>query len=118
MDHWKTPVQRVRTMPGGVDQYGDPLPGVEVTSDLPPALFSPGGASAGFGTSEPVSAGATPVISSPALFWRGEWPDVLASDRLVVHGVKWRVEGRPAIWPRGLAVSLKGVEDGGQVHAE
>ena len=112
MDRWKVPVQRVRTMPGAVDQYGEPIPGEQVPADLPPALFAPGG------TSEPVSAGATPVISEPSVYWRGEWPDVVATDLLVIGGVAYRVEGAPASWPMGLKVTLRGVEAGGQVHAK
>lgn len=112
MYQWKVPVTRVRVESGGKDQYGDDIPGVESRVDLPRALFAPGG------TSEPVSAGATPVISEPTVYWRGEWPDVVATDLLEIGGTTYRVEGKPASWPLGLKVTLKGVSDGGQVHAE
>ncbi|WP_168708054.1 hypothetical protein [Actinomyces procaprae] len=100
-----TPVVRVRAGPGTTDRYGERVPGPDVETELPPALFAPGG------TSEPVTVGAAPVISSPTLYWRGAWPDVLASDRLRVHGTVYRVEGAPARWPSGLVVTLAAATD-------
>lgn len=106
MDEWKVPVTRLRPSDEGVDEYGDRLPGVETESPLPPALFAPGR------TSEPVQPGERPVITLPALYWRGHHPDVKASDRIKVMGNVYRVEGEPAWWPTGMVVTLKGVDDG------
>jgi hypothetical protein len=100
---WLTPVVRIREEDGGTDQYGEPIPGADVETDLPSALFAPGG------TSEPVQPGAAPVISTPTLYWPGQHPDVTASDRLRVAGVTYQVDGKPAVWPKGLAVTCKGV---------
>lgn len=97
------PVIRIRTTEGGTDQYGEPIPGAEERTPLVPALYAPGG------TSEPTQSGATPVISSPSLYWRGHHPDITAADRLVVDGVQWRVEGKPAHWPKGTVVTLAAV---------
>lgn len=95
---------RLRTAPGGTDQYGERVPGETVEEALPDALLAPGG------TSEPVTAGAAPVLSSPTLYWPGQWPDLTAADRVRVGGTVYRVEGRPASWPMGLAVTLAAVE--------
>lgn len=102
---WLTPVVRVRTLSGGVDAYGDPVPGERVEQELPPALFAPGR------TSEPVQAGAMPVITAPTLYWRGQHPDVKARDQLIVGGWPYEVDGEPKVWPMGLEVALKGVKN-------
>lgn len=106
MDDWKVPVTLIRTTSGGVDEYGDPLPGSPERVELPPALFAPGR------TSEPVNPGEKPVISLPSLYWRGEHPRVTARDLIEVMGGQYRVEGAPQWWPSGMVVSLKGVDDG------
>lgn len=104
MKPWKQAVTRLRTTPGDKDQYGERMPGQTVEEPLPDALFAPGG------TSEPVMAGAAPVLSSPTLYWPGQWPDLTATDRVRVGGVIYRVEGRPADWPMGLVATLAAVE--------
>ncbi|MDU0349235.1 hypothetical protein [Actinomyces sp. MRS3W] len=110
MDTWKQPAVRVRTTSGGVDQYGEPVPGETVEEPLPDCLFAPGG------TSEPVSAGAAPVVSQPTAYWPGEWPDLQPADRVRVGGVLYRVEGRPAAWPRGLVATLASVDTAVEEH--
>lgn len=102
---WLTPVVRVRVESGGVDEYGDTLPGQRTLQDLPPALFAPGR------TWEPVQAGAMPVITAPTVYWRGQHPDVKAGDKLVVGGWEYEVEGEPKAWPLGLEVPLKAVKN-------
>lgn len=97
------PVIRVRAADGGVDQYGEPIPGAEERTALSPALYAPGG------SSEPVQAGTAAVVSEPSLYWRGHHPDVLASDLLIVDGITYRVEGSPARWPKGTVVTLAAV---------
>lgn len=107
--HPVTPVTRLRRAESGKDRYGDPV--YEETSvELPPALFAPGGAS------EPVVSGREPVVTEPTVYWRGVWPDVVASDRLVVRGRVYEVVGDPADWRGnlvgGLVVRLMRVEEG------
>ena len=101
-DDWKTPVVRIRDAQGGVDQYGDPIPGAAERVDLPPALFAP------TPTDLQVQAGADATVTDPILYWPEEWPDVQSGDRLEVEGQAWLVNGRPARWPMGLAVELTG----------
>lgn len=102
---WLTPVVQVRVEPGGVDEYGDTLPGQRLLADLPPALFAPGR------TLEPVQAGAMPVITAPTVYWRGEHPAIKTGDRLIVGGWEYEVEGEPKAWPLGLEVPLKAVKN-------
>lgn len=104
MKAWKQAVTRLRTAPGARDQYGERMPGQTVEEPLPDALFAPGG------TSEPVAAGSAPVLSSPTLYWPGQWPDITATDRVRVGATTYRVEGRPADWPMGLVATLAAVE--------
>lgn len=101
---WRRPVVRVRTVPGGTDQYGDPLPGEATRTVLPDCLFSEAP------TGVAVSAGVLATVTEPTAYWEGEHPDVRAGDRLEIEGTEWRVSGRPQRWPKGLAVTLAGAE--------
>lgn len=102
---WKVKVVRRRQGASpGKDRYGNSLPGEWVDSPLPDALFAPGG------TREPAEPGVAAVVSSPAVYWPGEKVDVTASDRLVVDGAVWQVDGRPAVYPLGTHVTLRGAE--------
>lgn len=102
---WKVKVVRRRQGASpGKDRYGNPRPGEWADSPLPDALFAPGG------TREPSEPGVAAVVSSPAIYWPGEKVDVTASDRLVVDGAVWQVDGRPAVYPLGTHVTLKGSE--------
>lgn len=101
---WRRPVIRVRVADGGTDQYGEPIPGVETRDALPPCLFAP------IPTALPVAAGVAATVTDPTAYWPDEWPDVRASDVLVIDGDEWRVNGRPANWLKGLAVNLTGAE--------
>lgn len=95
---WQVPVTRLRTVPGPPDRYGEPGPGGVVETELPAALFAP-------------------VLSAPALYWRGRHPDVTAADRLRVNGTVYRVEGAPAHWPMGLALTLAAATDPAETGA-
>jgi len=101
---WAVPVIRRRQTAGGVDQYGDPIPGQWAEEPLPDGLFAPGG------TSEPVQPGTAPVVSTPTVYWPGQTVDVGPADQLIIDGTTWQVEGRPAHWPLGTAATLKAVE--------
>lgn len=103
-------VIRLRQEQTGVDRYGEPIYD-ETETTIPSAFFAPGG------TSEPVMVGAAPVISEPKCYWRREWPDIVETDRLIVRGQTYSVEGFPADWRSpngtgmgGLVVSLRRVK--------
>ena len=108
MDDWRVPVTRIRTADAGVDQYGEPIPGAEAQETLPAGMFAPGA------SSEPVTPGAAPVSTSPTVYWPGQWPDVIASDVLLIAGVRYQVEGDPARWPMGLVATLRAVTEASQ----
>lgn len=101
----RVPVTRLRAGEAGEDQYGEPIPGPVAEDSLPEAFFAPGG------TSEPVAAGSAPVISQPTLYWRGQHPDVKSSDLLRIAGITYRVDGAPAMWPKGTVVTLHAATD-------
>lgn len=109
---WGEPVTRIRagTSPGP-DPYGNPLPGVDVQTVIEGAAFDPGG------SREPVEVGRTQTITTPKVFFMDAWPDIVESDRLVVRGRTFTVQGRPPAWRSpwsgmgGLVVELQEVED-------
>lgn len=108
---WGEPVTRIRAEVVGEDRYGNPVTG-DVESTLPSAGFAPEG------SPEVDQVGRVVVTGRPSLYWRGEWPDVVASDRVRVRGVVYAVDGTPADWRDpwgsplgGLVVRLK-VSDG------
>lgn len=102
-------VTRLRRVEYGEDRYGNPMYTDEST-DLTPALFAPRDV---IPAPDP---GREPVVTEPTLYWRNEWPDVVASDRLVVRGVTYEVQTIPADWRGqgigGLVVKLRDVQEG------
>lgn len=108
MDHLN-PVTRLRRQKTGEDRYGNDL-FEEVPTELPPALFAPKDE---IPVAEP---GRAPVVTVPTLYWRRQWPDVLASDRLTVRGVTYDVQTDPADWrgqfTGGLVVKLRDTREG------
>jgi len=112
------PVTRIRAgAQTGTDAFGQPIYGPDVEAEIGPALFAPGGATSS-AASEPIDVGRTPVITAPTLYWREQWPDVVATDRLRVRGSVFAVLGVPADWrpasstggPGGLVVQLRDPE--------
>lgn len=102
-------VTRLRRVAGAPDRYGNPTY-TESSSTLPPARFAPRDV---IPAAEP---GREPVVTEPTLYWRNEWPDVVASDRLTVRGVTYEVQTVPADWRGdtvgGLVVKLRDAEEG------
>lgn len=87
------PVWRVRAGGRtGTDRYGNPIHGPDVVEPLPTALFDPGG------SRESREPGRAPVISEPALYFRGAFPDLSSGDRVRVRDLVYAVEGDPAVW--------------------
>lgn len=103
MRDWLVPVDRLRSDTSGVDAFGEPIPGGHEVTNLPPAFFAPGG------SVERLGPGVDTVTTSPCLYWRGAWPDLVAGDRVFVRGRVWEVDGDPQEWPAGLVAVLKGV---------
>jgi len=104
-------VTRIRAgAPTGVDKFKQPVPGPATQTPIEGALFDPGG------SSEPVEAGRTPVVTKPTLYFRGANPDIVATDQVSVRGVVYDVDGDPAYWDqgdptvRGLVVALRNVK--------
>jgi hypothetical protein len=103
-------VVRLRRTQTGVDRYNNPVYGAPAELSIDGALFAPGG------TQEPAEPGRTPVIDVPTLYFRGQWPDVEATDQFRVRGEVYEVTGDPADWRAadtsgagGLVVQLRKV---------
>ena len=99
---------RIRRVEDGVDRYGQPIWATQSTS-LPDAVYAPGA------MVESRDVGREPVVIAPTLYWRKQWPDVVASDRLTTGGVTYQVIGFPQQWrgmhAGGLVVQLRAVEE-------
>jgi len=105
------PVTRRRHEQTGVDRYNSPVYGLVDTDLEERAAFDPGG------SREPVEVGREQTVTTPKLYFFKTWPDLTASDLVVVRGVEYRIEGRPADWKSpfgstlgGLVVELKKAE--------
>lgn len=104
-------VTRIRaTDSGTTDGFDQPIPGEPTETPIEGALFAPGG------SVEPALPGAYPVVTSPTVYFRNAWPDIIATDQLRVRGALYDVEGDPAEWigdstshPGGLVVELRKV---------
>lgn len=98
-------VTRIRaTDSGSTDAFDQPIPGTPTETDIEGALFAPGG------SVEPALPGAYPVVTSPTVYFRDAWPDIVDTDQLTVRGVTYEVKGKPQEWigtPGGLVVELE-----------
>lgn len=99
------PVTRRRQEQSGTDRYGNPVYGWVDTVLPERAAFDPGG------TREAVEVGRDPVVTTPKLYFIVH-PDLASTDRLVVRGRVYTVQGDPAVWddPFGSAVGGTVVE--------
>jgi len=85
-------VIRRRREQTGTDRYGNPVyQFVETTLDER-AAFDPGG------SREPVEVGRDQTVTTPKLYFPASWPDLVESDRVVVRGKQFTVQGTPADW--------------------
>jgi len=104
------PVTRIRRTQTGVDAYNNPVYADTTTVLAELAAFDPGG------SLEPVEVGRAQVVTTPKAYFADQWPDVVVSDRLVIRGRTFTVQGRPADWRSpwtgmgGLVVELREVE--------
>ncbi len=105
------PVSRLREQQTGTDRYGDPIY-EQIETVLPErAAFDPGG------TREPVEVGREQTVTTPKLYFRRQYPDLVTTDQVKVRGVAYTIEGIPADWVSpfgsevgGLVVELKVVD--------
>ncbi|WP_146080996.1 hypothetical protein [Pseudoclavibacter sp. AY1H1] len=101
---WAISVTRLRAGSAGEDRRGEPIPGADVSAELPPAIFQPEGNEA------LVAAGVSATGTEPTVYWPNANPDVRVGDRLVIDGDTWLVHERPSRTPLGLVVIVQGVE--------
>lgn len=102
MHGWEVEVTRLRAPHPQLDQYGEPIgDDAETPTVLPRALYAPGR------STEPVVAGEASVTFAPTLYWRRRHPDVIETDRLLVDGEVFDVDGAPNRWPEGTVVTLR-----------
>lgn len=106
-------VTRLRGTPV-TDPYSGEATGV--SWDSPESLVIPGCAFNPGGSQEPVQDSRSAVITQPEVYAPVD-ADVLSGDRLVVRGLTYEVEGRPADWRNaftgwapGLVIRLQLVE--------
>lgn len=93
-------VVRIREESTGADRYGNPV-AEDVPTDIPGAFVAPEPAS-----TESASVGRETLLDALTVYWHKEWPDIVATDRLQVRGVEYRVDGVPSDWrdPWGTVV--------------
>lgn len=102
-------VIRKRSTGGGVDDYGDPIPGTTTEVPIHGCLVSPRE------SSELTSNGRAGVIIGLTVYAPPS-ADVVSTDQVIVRGTTYNVEGEPGLWaspftgPRGLQFALERVE--------
>lgn len=84
-------IVRVRSTPGGRDEYGDPVAGTEDRTTLTGAFVSPRE------SNEIVNRGRAGVIVGLTLFAPYD-TDLRYDDRVEVDGVLYDIEGEPGKW--------------------
>lgn len=108
-----------RDNPGGVDQYGDPIPGTVQTFNVQGCAVSPRSAQPGSHSKEIIDYGRMGVIEGVTLY-APFGTDIRRTDRIELpapwNGV-FEVEGEPGAWRNpftgweaGLEVALRRVE--------
>jgi hypothetical protein len=105
------PVTRRRQQQTGVDRYDNPVYELVDTVLVERAGFDPGG------SREPVEVGREQTITTPKLYFRRQYPDLIDTDQVIVRGVVFDIEGNPPDWKSpygsavgGLVVELKRAE--------
>lgn len=98
-------VSRVRpgTATGEFDDQGNPVVGVDVTTSLEVQAFAPG-------VSDEVAAAFGAQVVDMGTVYADVDVDVRPSDRLVIRGETWQVEGNPRDWSSPYALGRSGAE--------
>lgn len=95
-------IVRAGTPPVGFDSQGNPLVGVDV------AILSAGWMVAPRSSNESAEPFGQQVVTGLALYRRIP-ADIRATDRLLVRGGSWAVDGDVADWGKGVLVNVKRV---------
>lgn len=102
-------VKRVRRTISGVDRYGAPVYST-TEADLPDGRFVPRH------VVPAVEVGRQATVVEPTIYWHNAWPDVKASDRLIVRGRTYEVLSDTSEWRGdklgGLVVVLRASTEG------
>jgi len=95
-----------RAVPGGVDQYGDPIPGTVTTHVLAGVALAPrtGG---GFGDVD--SRSRAGVVVGLTMYAAHD-ADIRPTDRVEIDGELWEVDGEPGRWASPFTGRLHGCQ--------
>ena len=93
----------VRSSPGGVDQYGDPISGTTTTTVIEGCAVAPRY------STEPSERGRNGVVVGLSVY-APTGSDILFSDTIIVDSVDYRIEGQPASWANPFTGWAPGVE--------
>lgn len=94
----------VRAAPGGVDPYGDPIPGATTRIDIPRCGLAPRM------STESTARGRQGVIVGQTVYLPDGSPTVLYVDQLEVAGVLYDIEGEPGEWSNPFTGWVPGSE--------
>ena len=84
------------------DPYGDPVPGTYAKKLTLAGRFAPNN------PSEPVEVGRNTVITNGTVYARtATVPDVLATDRAVIRGVAYEIDGEIGVWRRDAGFGIQ-----------
>lgn len=100
------PIRR-RVVETSLDQYGEALPAKKEDTQLPVAVFQPGG------MNEPNNTASEGTFhkGTATLYWRGRWPDLVETDQVLVSGQLYSIDGKVSAYPKGMHVALVEVTD-------
>jgi SPP1 family predicted phage head-tail adaptor len=103
-------IVRIRSSPGGVDQYGDPIPSTETRKVIAGAFVGPRE------SNDLSDAGRVGVIVGLSLFAPYD-ADIVKTDEIEVDGVRFTIDGEVGRWRHpltgweaGLTAALERVE--------
>jgi hypothetical protein len=105
-------VTRIRRVPGGYDEYGDPLPGTEEQADITNCGVAPRY------SNDALEPGRRGVIVGLTLY-APPGSDIVSNDLVEVRDAVYQVDGEPGFWRspysgtgRGFEIALKRVREG------
>jgi len=99
----------VRQVPGGTDEYGDPIPGTTIRVDVPGCGWAPRSAGAGPSSEDIHDRGRQGVIVGLTLYMPAG-TDLRHTDQVELEGLLYDVEGDPGEWRNPLSGREAGLE--------